>query len=93
MVVERTQTIMTPISAVQAPNLQHAANIIDMMGEEDRNGLQAIFAKHGTTLEAAGLVGVGGNQAQAGQQQAAAAPQVASQATNSYVLCLFYFLF
>ena len=103
MVVERTQTIMTPISAVQAPNLQHAVNVIDMMGQEDRNSLQAIFAKHGTSLEAAGLVGVGINQAQAAQApavaavqapvaNAAAVQQVGQQGANSYVL-LSYFLF
>ena len=70
MVVERTQTIMTPISAVQAPNLRNAVNIIDMMDDQDRGQLQAIFAKHGSSLEAAGLMANAANQ---GQQAAASA--------------------
>ena len=65
LVVERTQTIMTSISAVKAPNLRNAVSIVDMMNDEDKNKLQAIFAKHESSLEASGLVGAGQDQASA----------------------------
>ena len=78
LVVERTQTIMTPISAVKAPNLRNAVSIVDMMNEEDKNKLQAIFAKHGSSLEASDLVGVGQNQGQAAAPAAGGVSSVAA---------------